>query len=154
MLREGEQVPRFQIPGVPTAVDLAVLLDQGPVVLYFYPRALTSGCTAEALEFKALLPEFEALGVSVVGISVDPVSRLERFRDKYGLQFLLGSDADRAVGAAYGTLKADQTGSHERSTLVVSPEGVVVRAYPRVKARGHAATVLTDVRALRGQGRL
>jgi len=154
LLKEGEQVPRFRVPGVPTEIDLAVLLDRGPVVLYFYPRALTSGCTAEALEFDALLPEFEALGVSVVGISVDPVSQLERFRDKYGLRFLLGSDGDRAVGASYGTLKTDKAGSHERTTLVIASNGTVVQTYPRVKARGHAAAVLADVQALRSEGRL
>jgi peroxiredoxin Q/BCP len=101
-----------------------------------------------------LVPEFEAAGVTVVGMSVDPVARLERFRDRYGLRFLLASDQDRAVGAAYGTLKGGPESSHERDTVIISREGVILRAYRRVSARGHAAEVLAEVKRLKGDGRL
>ena len=129
-------------------------LEHGPMVLYFFPRAMTGGCTTEALEFNELLPKFKELGVTVVGMSVDSIARQERFREKYGLQFDLASDHDRAVGLAYGTLKGDETSSHERDTVVLAAGGVVALAYRRVTAKGHAAVVLHDVRGLREQGLL
>jgi peroxiredoxin Q/BCP len=101
-----------------------------------------------------VLSEFEALGVKVVGTSVDPVSRLQKFRDKYGLKFPFASDHDRSIGLAYGTLKGDVTSTHERDTFLVDREGHVLLAYQRVGAHGHAATVLNDTRRLRDEGRI
>ena len=154
MLAVGADAPRFMAPSTRGEVDLAALLEEGPVVLYFFPRAMTGGCTAQALEFNQLLPEFEALGATVVGASVDPVARLQRFRDKYGLGFHFVSDLDRGIGTAYGTLKGDLTTPHERDTVVVSKEGRILLAYRLVSARGHAAAVLTDMRRLREEGHI
>jgi len=92
--------------------------------------------------------------VTVVGTSVDPVARLQKFREKYDLGFPLASDQDRSIGSAYGTLKGDSTTSHERDTVLISVEGEILLAYQRVGARGHAATVLNDTRRLRDEGRL
>ena len=92
--------------------------------------------------------------MTVVGCSVDSVARLQKFREKYDLKFHFVSDAGRAIGAAYGTLKGDQTTSHERDTVLIGVRGDVLLAYQRVGARGHAATVLTDARRLRDEGRL
>lgn len=90
----------------------------------------------------------------MVGTSVDPVPRLQRFRDKYGLRFPLVSDHDRAIGSAYGTLKGGPETSHERDTVIISREGTILRAYQRVSAKGHAAAVLADAKALQTEGRL
>ncbi len=90
----------------------------------------------------------------MVGTSVDTVAKLERFRDKYELRFPLVSDADRTIGAAYGTLKGDMSSTHERDTVLVDRGGTVLLAYQRVGARGHAATVLSDARRLREEGRI
>jgi peroxiredoxin Q/BCP len=101
-----------------------------------------------------LLSEFEALGVVVVGMSVDPVARLQRFRDKYGIRFPFASDHDRSVGAAYGTLKGGPDSTEERDTVVIGREGVIRLAYQAVSAKGHAGRVLADVKSLRDQGRI
>ena len=92
--------------------------------------------------------------MKVVGISVDPVPRLQKFRDKYEIKFPFASDHDRSIGSAYGTLKGDATTTHERDTVVVDRDGRVLLAYHRVGAQGHAATVLNDTRRLRDEGRI
>jgi peroxiredoxin Q/BCP len=154
MLAVGEKAPQFVAPGTGGDVDLGSVLKEGPLVLYFFPRAMTGGCTVEALEFNETLPEFAKLGVQVIGMSVDPVPRQQRFRENYDLQLHFASDHKRSVGMAYSTLKGDETTSNERDTVVIGWDGVVKLAYRRVKARGHAATVLADVRRLLGEGLL
>lgn len=92
--------------------------------------------------------------MTIIGMSVDPVARLQKFRDKYGIRFPFASDSDRTVGTAYGTLKGDSTSSHERDTVLIGMGGRILLAYRRVGARGHAATVLADARRLREEGRI
>ena len=94
------------------------------------------------------------MGVSVVGTSVDPVARLQKFRDKYGIRFPFASDHDRAIGTAYGTLKAGPETSDERDTVVIGRDGKILLAYKGVTAKGHAAKVLADVKQLRAEGRI
>jgi thioredoxin-dependent peroxiredoxin len=106
----------------------------------------------EAVEFNQMLPEFEGLGVQVMGTSVDPVERLQRFRDKYELRFPLVSDGDRALGGAFGTLKSEPAGSHERDTVLIGADGTILLAYRRARARGHAAEVLAAAKGLREKG--
>lgn len=154
MLSVGEKAPHFVTAGTSGNIDLEALLGQGPVVLYFFPRAMTGGCTTEALEFNERLPEFTGLGVTIVGMSVDTVQRQQRFREKYDLAFELGSDHDRQIGMGYGTLKGDATSSNERDTVVIAGDGVIALAYRRVTAKGHAGQVLEDVKRLRGEGSL
>lgn len=152
MLVVGDKAPLFVAPGTSKDIDLGVLVRDKAVVLYFFPRAMTGGCTTEAFEFNELLGEFAALGVTVVGISADPVPRLQRFREKYNLRFEFASDHERTIGAAYGTLKGDLTTTHERSTVLIAKDATIRLAYQRVNARGHAATVLADARRLRDHG--
>ena len=152
MLSKGERVPAFVARGTEGEVSLARLLKDGAVVLYFFPRAMTSGCTQEALEFNQLLPEFEALGVRVYGVSVDSVARLQRFREKFGLRLSFISDEHRTIGAAYGTLKSGASKSHERDTVLIDSQGTVLLAYERVVPRGHAARVLEEARRVRDEG--
>jgi peroxiredoxin Q/BCP len=92
------------------------------------------------------------LGVAVVGTSVDPVARLQKFRDKYEIKFPFASDHDRAIGAAYGTLKGGPETSHERDTVVIGKDGTILLTYKKVSAGGHAAKVLADVKQLRAEG--
>jgi peroxiredoxin Q/BCP len=87
-------------------------------------------------------------------MSVDPVARLQKFRDKYDIEFPFASDHDRAIGLAYGTLKSGPESTHERDTVVIGKEGTILLAYRTVSARGHAAKVLADVRTLRAEGRI
>jgi peroxiredoxin Q/BCP len=97
-----------------------------------------------------LLPEFAALGVTVIGVSSDPIVRLRRFRDKFGLRFRLVSDHDRSIGRAYGTLKGDASSTHERDSVLIDRGGNIQVAYHRVAAKGHAEAVLADARRLYG----
>jgi thioredoxin-dependent peroxiredoxin len=94
------------------------------------------------------------LGVAVVGTSVDPVARLQKFRDKYEIKFPFASDHDRAIGTAYGTLKGGPETSHERDTVVIGKDGTILLTYKKVSANGHAAKVLADVTQLRAEGRI
>ncbi len=107
----------------------------------------------EAVEFNQARSEFEEMGIQIVGTSVDPLERLARFRDKHELGFPLMSDAERTVGTEYGTLKSEG-GSHERDTFLIASDGVIVAAYKKVAAKGHAARVLEDARRLREEGRI
>ena len=85
---------------------------------------------------------------------MDPVARLQKFRDKYDIKFPFLSDVDRAIGIAYGTLKGGPETTHARQTVVIGKDGVIRLAYKKVTVEGHAAQVLEDVRRLRAEGRL
>jgi thioredoxin-dependent peroxiredoxin len=89
-----------------------------------------------------------------VGTSVDPVPRLQKFRDKYEIRFPFASDHDRAIGTAYGTLKGGPESTDERDTVVIGRDGTILLAYKAVTAKGHAARVLADVKKLRAEGRI
>ncbi len=89
-------------------------------MLYFFPKAFTSGCTRETQEFTRLWDEFEKLGVTVLGISIDSVSTQRRFAEKYGVKFKLLSDSQKRVSQAYGVLRP--TGTAERVTFIINPE--------------------------------
>jgi len=90
----------------------------------------------------------------VVGASIDPVARLQKFRDKYDIRFPFASDLDRAIGTAYGTLKGGPESTHARRTVLIGKDGVILLAYKKVTAAGHAAQVLADARELRAAGRI
>lgn len=128
-------------------------LRPGPVVVYFYPRDDTSGCTKEAIAFTGLAEDFAAAGATVLGISKDSVAKHERFRDKHGLKVALLSDEQGQVCEAYGAWKEKSMYGKtfmgiERSTYLVDGEGRIARAWPKVKVAGHAEEVLEAVRAL------
>jgi peroxiredoxin Q/BCP len=123
----------------------------GWVVLYFYPRDNTGGCTLEAAEFSALRKDFERAGASVAGISRDTPASHRRFIDSRGLSITLLSDPERVVHQAYGAWRLKKLYGREsmgavRSTFLVDPEGVISRVWPSVKAPGHAAEVLEMLR--------
>lgn len=118
-----------------------------PVVVYFYPKDDTSGCTKEAQEFTALLPEFEKRGAVVIGISPDGVKAHEKFRAKYELGVTLASDEDKSVLEAWGVwVEKSMYGRKymgvERTTVLVDAAGKVAAVWPKVKVAGHAAAVL------------
>jgi peroxiredoxin Q/BCP len=148
-LNEGELAPDFELPdqdGNP--VRLSSLTGK-TVVVYFYPKADTPGCTAQACAIRDRQGEFEDAGAVVLGMSPDPVPRLRRFADKHGLQFTLLSDEDHAVAEAYGVWVHKPARGYmkarmgiERSTFVVGPDGKLQRVMRKVKAQGHDELVL------------
>jgi len=123
-----------------------------PVVVYFYPRDDTPGCTKEACQFNDNLAAFKKAKVAVVGISADSADKHKAFRSKYGLKFPLLTDADHKVGTAYGawgekTLYGKKSVGVIRSTFLIGPTGKIDRAWYHVKADGHAAKVLDEIEA-------
>ncbi|MBB2805953.1 peroxiredoxin [Xanthomonas arboricola] len=122
------------------------------VVLYFYPKDSTPGCTTEGLDFNALLPQFTQAGAVVLGVSRDSVKSHDNFCAKQGFTFPLVSDGDEALCRAFDVIKeknmyGKQVLGIERSTFLLSPEGVVVLAWRKVKVAGHADAVLAALKA-------
>ncbi|MGI9823182.1 thioredoxin-dependent thiol peroxidase [Agromyces sp. Marseille-Q5079] len=120
------------------------------VVLYFYPEAMTPGCTTEACDFRDNLNSFASAGVKVVGVSKDAVEKLARFAERDGLNFTLLSDEDHAVQERYGTWGEKQNYGKTvvgsiRSTFVIGVDGVIERAWYNIKATGHVARVRRDL---------
>ncbi len=124
-----------------------------PFVLYFYPKDDTSGCTREAQDFTALMPEFSATGVKVLGISKDPPAKHQKFTAKYDLTVPLATDEDGALMEALGVwvekaMYGKKYMGIERSTFLFDAAGTLVRAWRKVKVPGHAADVLDAAKAL------
>lgn len=153
MLDVGDAVPTVGLKDAEGA-DFTLARYRGkPLVVYFYPKADTPGCTNEAKDFTELSREFAGLGVSVVGISKDKPARLKKFADKYGLAVTLASDEPGDMCQAFGTwveksLYGRQYMGIERATFLVGADGKILRVWPKVKVKGHAAEVLEAAKAL------
>lgn len=140
---------RFTLPSSSGGVfDSA---DHLPLVVYFYPKDHTAGCTTEGLEFNQLLPEFAELGYTVVGISRDSVKTHQNFCQKQGFAFELLSDADETVCRLFDVMKlkklyGKESYGIERSTFVLDTQGQIAHEWRKVKAAGHAETVLQTLK--------
>ncbi len=149
-LAPGDTAPDFTLPDDGGAqVSLSGLKGQR-VIIYFYPAAMTPGCTKQACDFRDSRKDLSDAGFAVLGISPDSPAKLARFRDRDGLTFPLLSDPDHAVLEAYGAygtkmLYGKETVGVIRSTFVISPEGTLERAYYGVKATGHVARLRKDL---------
>jgi peroxiredoxin Q/BCP len=147
----GQPAPDFTLPSAEGEVTLS---DLGrPAVLYFYPRDDTPGCTKEAIAFSGLLPEFEALGVAVYGISKDPAGKHEKFAAKHELTVPLLSDAESDVCERYGvwvekSMYGRKSMGIERATFLVDASGTVREVWRKVKVPGHAEAVLDTAKTL------
>lgn len=147
VLTTGHRAPEFTLPTADGGrVSLAELRAGSPggVIVDFYPKAGTPGCTAEACDFRDNLASLQGAGYAVVGVSPDPVEDLAAFAAEQRLTYPLGSDADHAVADAYGargpkTLDGRTVDGVRRSTVVVAPDGTVRLARYDVQARGHVA---------------
>ena len=149
-LEPGDEAPDFTLPDADgKQVGLSSLRGQ-QVIVYFYPAAMTPGCTQEACDFRDSIQSLAAAGVTVLGISPDKPDRLAKFRDRDHLNFPLLSDPDHTVEQAYGAygekvLYGKTSVGVIRSTFVVDPDGKIARAYYNVKATGHVARLRTDL---------
>jgi thioredoxin-dependent peroxiredoxin len=149
-LEPGDEAPDFTLTDADgKQVTLSSLRGQ-QVIVYFYPAAMTPGCTKEACDFRDSIQSLAAAGVTVLGISPDQPAKLAKFRDRDHLNFPLLSDPDRKVQQAYGaygekTLYGKTTMGVIRSTFVVDPEGKIARAYYNVKATGHVERLRKDL---------
>ena len=146
MINEGDKAPNIQVAASNgKSVNLAA--PGGTLVLYFYPKDDTSGCTREAQDFTALASEFEKAGVKVLGVSRDPMRKHEKFIAKYELAVPLASDEEGSISDAFGTwVQKSMYGRKymglERATFLIGADGRVLRAWRKVKVPGHAAEVL------------
>lgn len=152
-LNVGHEAPPFTLPATTAQPFSLAGLRGRKVVIYFYPKDDTSGCTREAQEFQALKAEFAAAETEIVGVSADSVASHEKFRSKYGLDFTLASDEDKSMLEAYGvwvdkSMYGRTYKGVERTTVLIDREGVVARIWPKVKVPGHAQEVLEAAKAL------
>jgi thioredoxin-dependent peroxiredoxin len=149
-LQPGDVAPDFTLPDADgNQVSLSSLRGKR-VIVYFYPAAMTPGCTKEAIDFRNALPELTAAGVAVLGISPDKEPKLAKFRDRDELTFPLLSDTDTKVLQAYGAygekkLYGKTTVGVIRSTFVIDADGKIEKAYYNVKATGHVDRLRTDL---------
>lgn len=153
MLKPADTAPDFTLPRDGGGNVTLSELRPAPVVLFFYPRDDTSGCTKEAVAFTGLNKDFEVAGAKVFGISKDTVAKHDKFRDKHELGIPLLSDADADVCEQYGVWKEKSMYGKkfmgiERTTVLVGGDGKVVQVWPKVKVPGHAEEVLEAVKAL------
>lgn len=155
MLTTGDSLPEMVMTGADGAPIALAACKGKPLVVYFYPKADTPGCTSEAKDFSALKDEFDAAGVTIIGVSKDKPAKLAKFAAKYDLSVLLASDAepDGAVCEAFGTWVEKKLYGRAymgiaRATFLFDAAGAAVRVWPAVKVKGHAAEVLEAARAL------
>jgi peroxiredoxin Q/BCP len=147
VIAEGEEAPDFTLDdqhGNPVSLTD---LRGGTVVLYFYPRANTSGCTTQACGIRDRKSEYEAAGATVVGISPDPVAEIARFDEEHGFGFTLLADPDHQVAEAYGTwVEKSMYGKKymgvQRATFIIGPDGRVEKVFPKVQPKKHDDLVL------------
>lgn len=147
MVSEGDDAPDFDLErdggGRIRLKDFA----GQPVVLFFYPKDDTSGCTKEAVAFTELAPEFAKHGAAIVGVSPDTSASHDKFKAKHNLDIALAADTEKSVAGAYGVwVEKSMYGRKymgvERSTFLIGPDGAVQRAWRKVKVPGHAEAVL------------
>jgi peroxiredoxin Q/BCP len=153
MIRDGDKAPDFELPlETGEKLKLSKIKDK-PVVLYFYPKDDTSGCTAEAKDFSSLAGQFRKAGMTVIGISPDSVESHQRFRKKHDLDIHLAADVEKAVAIAYGVwVEKSMYGRKymgvERSTFLIDRGGRIARSWRKVKVSGHAQEVLAAAQGL------
>ncbi len=153
MLKIDQTAPDFILPGDNGTEICLTKLRPAPVVLFFYPRDDTPGCTLEAGDFTRLLPEFKAAGAGVFGISKDSIAKHCKFRDKHGLAVPLLSDADGDTCENYGVwVEKNMYGKTfmgiSRTTILIDGAGKIARIWPKVKVDGHAQEVLSALQDL------
>jgi peroxiredoxin Q/BCP len=153
MVTQGETAPDFTLPRDGGATVSLSALRPGKVVLYFYPKDDTPGCTLEAQDFTARLADFTAAGTTVIGISKDSVKAHDKFCKKHGLSIILASDEGGTTCEDYGVwLEKSMYGKTymgiERTTFLIDGEGKIARVWNKVSVKGHADEVLAAAKAL------
>jgi peroxiredoxin Q/BCP len=147
-MRTGDLAPDFSLPADDgTTVTLSEVLEQGPVVLFFYPKAMTTGCTAESCHFRDLGAEFDAVGAVRLGISADPVDRQQQFSAKHSFDYSLLSDTDKRIAKAFGVKRPGPLFSR-RSTFVIDQDRrILATISSEINMDKHADEALAVLRA-------
>ena len=146
MLKIGTKAPEFSLPDQNGQLHTLSSYQGRKVILYFYPKDMTSGCTAQACSFRDLYPQFREKGAVILGVSKDSVASHKRFEETHGLPFTLLSDPELQVITAYDVLKPTKDGkpsrSVSRSTYLIDEDGIIVKAFGAVKAKENPAQML------------
>ena len=150
----GKKVPAFKIPATGDQEIKLADLKGSKVVLYFYPKDSTPGCTTEGLDFQANLSKFKRAGTIVLGVSRDSIASHEKFRDKQGFKFDLLSDTDETLCKMFDVIQeknmyGKKVMGIERSTFLIDEQGVLRQEWRKVKVAGHVDEVLAEVKALK-----
>jgi peroxiredoxin Q/BCP len=153
MLKEGDKAPGFELPRDGGSTVKLSEFNGKPVVVYFYPKDDTSGCTKEAIGFSENIDAFREAGAEVIGISPDSVKSHDKFRDKHGLDLMLLADPERQAIGAYGVWVEKKMYGRaymgvDRSTFLIGKDGSIKRAWRNVKVPGHVEEVLEAVNGL------
>lgn len=152
-LAEGDKAPAFTLSRDGGKEVSLSDFEGGKLVLYFYPKADTPGCTLEAAEFSKLAKAFAKAGTSILGVSADPVKKQDAFKRKHGLGIPLASDEATKMLKAYGVWGEKSMYGRKfmgitRTTMLIGPDGRIVKIWPKVKVEGHAQEVLAAAKAL------
>jgi len=155
-LAPGAQAPDFTteatLAGKPFKFSLADALKQGPVVLYFYPAAFTPGCTVEAHEFAEATDKFKAMGATVIGVSHDPIDKLNKFSvSECRNKFAVASDADQKITKAYDAVLAVKPEYSDRTSYVISPTGKIIYEYTALNPEQHVGNTMAAVEKWRAE---
>ncbi len=154
MLKESDRAPEFCLQGIDEGGEEKTFclkdLLTGSLILYFYPKDDTPGCTQEACDFRDHLSALVGKGIKVVGVSPDNIASHKKFKEKYGLNFILLSDVNKEVAKAYGAYGKKKVYGKEtegiiRSTFFIDQEGKIVKAWYNVKAKGHVEKVIQEL---------
>jgi peroxiredoxin Q/BCP len=150
-MQPGDHVADFALPDQSDVVRrLSEFLEAGPVVLFFYPAAMTYGCTKESCHFRDLKADFDAIGATRIGISADPVDKQLRFAQKHDFDYPLLSDVDRAVAAMFGVKRRSDLLKVKRSTFVIDTDGsLIAQLHSEISMHSHADKALEILRARR-----
>lgn len=153
-LKAGQRAPNFSVPaalaGKTFGYSLAAALSRGPVVVYFFPAAFTSGCSIEAHEFAEAMPKFESLGASVIGVSTDDIDTLARFSvEACQSRFPVASDSGKVVVKAYDAQLAIRPDYADRISYLIGPDGAVIASYASLNPDKHVETMLAALREWR-----
>ena len=151
MLNEGDKAPQFTIPTDTGEFSMAEA--SGPVVVFFFPKADTPGCTKESIAFSQLKSEFDALNTAVIGISKDKPAKQGKFREKHELTCALGADDESDICEQFGVWGEKSMYGRTymgvtRATFLMNSDGTIARVWPKVKVPGHAEEVLEAVKSL------
>ena len=147
-LKVGDKAPNFEAETEKNEkIELSTYKGTSNIVLYFYPKDNTSGCTKEACSFRDNMERLIPLGILVLGVSTDSVASHQRFSDKYELNFPLVSDSSKSIVRAYGVLPSGKK-SAQRSTFLNDKEGVIRHIWPKVKVAGHVDEIIDKIQEI------
>jgi len=157
-LNPGDEAPLFTLPSIAGEVALKSYREKKRVILYFYPKDNTPGCTRQACAFRDASAEIKKANAVVLGVSLDTIESHRRFAEKYSLPFTLLSDSDASVSKSYGVYKLKKMYGREfwgieRSTFLIDLAGRIIRAFPKVKVDAHLSEVLAELQGAKETGR-